>query len=354
MRGGAHPVYGANGVIGWHDMGHYDHEVVALGCRGSCGSVHIAPPGAWLANNAMALWPRESGAVLTRFLGLAMEAADLVTSGVVSGQVQPQITRTSLAGLQLPVPPVHVQRRIVDLINAFDAVVGTASAVSMAGSAALRLMVRSHFETEGVERRALADVVTFASGYAFPIKHQGKSGPIPFFKVSDMNQPGNEVNLSAAANYVDDATLRDIRAKAWPAGTVVFPKVGAALLTEKRRVLGTRAAFDNNVMGLLPGTAITSRYLYWFMTSVKLGEVAQSGALPSVNQGHLSRLRIPVPNPDDQERFLARADALQGVVQAAELVAESASAARDRLLRDLLSGDELLPDSYDRFLEGAA
>src|SRR5947209_5875896 len=99
----------------------------------------------------------------------------------------------------------------------------------------------------------LKDVCVIAHGAAFPLHLQGtKGGTIPFFKVSDMNLPGNEEGLTRAVNYIDEATARNLGAKVYPAGTIVFPKVGGALLTNKKRLLSIPGTFDNNVMGLVP------------------------------------------------------------------------------------------------------
>jgi type I restriction enzyme S subunit len=201
----------------------------------------------------------------------------------------------------------------------------------------------------------LGELVGFASGYAFPVVRQGGGGgSIPFFKVSDMNAAGNGVVLRSAANYVDEATLQAMRAKTWAEGTVVFPKVGAALLTEKRRLLGQRSAFDNNVMGLVPNREVTPRFLYWFMTTVRLGEYAQHGAVPSVNQGHLASIAIPVPSLSEQEEFCATADALQGLAAACSTTATAMSTVRSALLADLLAGEHEIPESYDRLLDAVA
>ena len=60
--------------------------------------------------------------------------------------------------------------------------------------------------------------------------------PIPFIKVSDMNTEGNEKAMSKSANTVDAQMLKDLKAKTYPAGSVIFPKVGGALLTNKKRI----------------------------------------------------------------------------------------------------------------------
>jgi len=54
--------------------------------------------------------------------------------------------------------------------------------------------------------------------------------PFPFIKVSDMNAEGAETVIHNAANTVDDQILKSLRARTYPAGTVIFPKVGGALL----------------------------------------------------------------------------------------------------------------------------
>ena len=350
MAGGEHPVYGANGVIGRHSAGHYGHPVVALGCRGSCGTVYLAPPGAWLANNVMALWPRDPKLLDLRFLALALEKADLFGTGVISGQVQPQITRSSLEPLKIPLPPRNEQLRIVDLIEAVDAHERASGAVSTQASAARVALESEHFEGGGSE--PLTNLIAFASGYPFPDRFQGNaSGAIPFFKVSDMNRSGNEVVMTQAANYVDASTLRRMKARAWPEGTVVFPKVGAALLTEKRRLLGREAAFDNNVMGLVPNPRIRPRYLLSFLRTVRLGEFAQQGAVPSINQKHLNELRLEVPPLPEQDEFCDLVESLENVASTSGNLQVAVRQARARLLDDLLGGVGEIPLSYDRFLE---
>lgn len=150
----------------------------------------------------------------------------------------------------------------------------------------------------------LGDVTTFASGYAFPHGHQGKrSGTWPFFKVSDMNTAANARVMTVAANWIDESDRATLGARVWPAGTVIFPKVGAALLTEKRRMLGCEATFDNNVMGLCPSEHILSDFLLLFMETVRLADYVQAGAVPSINQSHVARIALALPPHGEQRRI---------------------------------------------------
>lgn len=120
MDGGRFPVFGANGIIGSHSESNHSKPIVALGCRGSCGAVHLVTEEAWLANNVMALWPRDERIIDIRFLQLICEVTDWVATGAQSGQVQQQITRAGLSPVPVLLPPFEVQKRVVDLVGSVD------------------------------------------------------------------------------------------------------------------------------------------------------------------------------------------------------------------------------------------
>lgn len=136
--------------------------------------------------------------------------------------------------------------------------------------------------------------VEFYSGAAFPQDEQGRQdGELPFIKVSDLACPDREI--TTAESTVDVATARRLGARPAPPGTVVFPKVGAALLTNRRRILGNTAVFDNNVMGFRPRPPSDPRWFYYWSTTLDMSELANPGALPSVTVGQVGRMTLSVP-----------------------------------------------------------
>ena len=44
LKNEGYPVYGANGIIGFHNEFNHEKETLLIGCRGSCGEVHISQP----------------------------------------------------------------------------------------------------------------------------------------------------------------------------------------------------------------------------------------------------------------------------------------------------------------------
>jgi type I restriction enzyme S subunit len=148
--------------------------------------------------------------------------------------------------------------------------------------------------------REVADVV---NGFGFSESLQGRTDlPYPFIKVSDMNAPGSEIVIDKASNTVDDEILRHLGARCYPKGTVVFPKVGGALLTNKKRILGQESSFDNNIMGVVP-KSIDSNFLYHWFCTIDLAEHANTQALPSIRQSLVAQFDIPLPPFSQQQRI---------------------------------------------------
>lgn len=247
-------------------------------------------------------------------------------------------------GIQLP--PLEEQQRIVDLIGSLDDAITTADEEVESTGQALRA-IRQQMLINSAPVKALEDLVEFASGYSFPPTYQGKSeGDFPFYKVSDMNSPGNEHQMNNASNWITSEDQKSLRCRVWPEGTVIFPKVGAALGTEKRRLLSVPSAFDNNLMGLIAGPEILAEYLFLFMEQVVLGDLAQVGPVPSINQGHIRSLKMGVPTLKEQKSVVDVVESTRASVAASAAMAAHLRASRSELLTVLLSGEHQIPDSY--------
>ena len=149
---------------------------------------------------------------------------------------------------------------------------------------------------------------TSKGGAGFPNDEQGfVNEEVPFYKVSDMNLPGNEMSMKTHNNSVSRENAAKLRAFIFPKGTIIFAKVGAALLLNKRRILTCPSCLDNNMMGFIREICDLN-WLYYWMCSLDLGDLANPGAVPSVNEGQIREIRVPVPAPDQQHTIAAFLD----------------------------------------------
>lgn len=119
MRGGDVPVYGANGIIGFTDTPSHTRATILIGCRGSCGTVHVFTPPAYANGNAMALDDLREDLVSLPFLAHFLRARGF--ADIVTGVAQPQIVQNKLVSIRIPLPPLSEQRRIAAILDAADA-----------------------------------------------------------------------------------------------------------------------------------------------------------------------------------------------------------------------------------------
>jgi type I restriction enzyme S subunit len=189
---------------------------------------------------------------------------------------------------------------------------------------------------------ALRRCARLQRGAGFPHEQQGHGeGSLPFFKVGDFASNGNERELRICNNWVSRSVAAELRAVPVPTGSILLPKIGAALLGNARRITTRQSVFDNNVLAVVP-CGVDSRYLYYWLSIVDLAELANPGPVPSLNDGALLDLGVPVHRPDEQRAiadFLdtetARIDALIAKKRRmVGLLSDRQQAAIDRALYD--------------------
>ena len=190
---------------------------------------------------------------------------------------------------------------------------------------------------KGWKETTLGEVAKCAGGSSFPIEHQNGRTGIPFIKVSDLNTPGNDREITSALNYITSELAAELGVRVWPIDTVVFPKVGAALLTDKRRILTQDTIFDNNLLGLVGNHEIYPRFLLLFMETIRMSDFAQMGALPSVSHGIIEKLCILLPPLTEQRRIVDVIGSVDAYVASLESYATAARTARAALLHELLT-----------------
>lgn len=152
-----------------------------------------------------------------------------------------------------------------------------------------------------------------------------------------MNLPGNERFITTANNYVSPEIALTLGAKVFNKGDVVFAKVGAALLLNRRRILTGPTVIDNNMMALEP-EKIDEEFLYHFLVGYDLAELVQPGALPSVNQSQIQGICIPNFSATEQRYIAEVLTTLDEQIEQTNTEAAKLRLQKQGLMRDLLTG----------------
>ncbi|GAA2003160.1 restriction endonuclease subunit S [Nocardioides kribbensis] len=133
QHGGVYPVYGGNGVNGWHDEYTYEEPRLVVGRVGAyCGAVHITQPHAWVTDNALIATLLRDDLTLGYLLP-ALTLANLNQYAGVSGQ--PSISAGKIGGVRLPVPAVDLQHEFAGRVQRIDSQRGAVQRANTAADA---------------------------------------------------------------------------------------------------------------------------------------------------------------------------------------------------------------------------
>ena len=153
------------------------------------------------------------------------------------------------------------------------------------------------------------------SGIGFPDAEQGGKVGTPFFKISDMSLAGNENEMLTANNYVSEAQMHRMRwvpIRELPA--VLFAKVGAALMLNRKRMVKSPFLIDNNAMAFIFDSTWDEHFGKALFDTIYLPKYAQVGALPSYNGSNIEGIVVYRPKEKLEQKkigdFFKSLDAL--------------------------------------------
>lgn len=236
----------------------------------------------------------------------------------------PNLSRNGLAALDVPHPDIDEQRDVVralarvrDAMKLHDHSTGLALDLKRAAMRALftkGLQGETQKETEigpvpdswDVGRLdRYATVISTRMSYSelenIDPSNDGETVKVLGIKVADMNLPGNEVELvSAKLEKVLPRAIAEYRCA--PPRTIIFPKRGAAIATNKKRIANEWTAFDPNVIGVIGGTDLDQDFLFHWFQTFDLKTITEPGPTPQLNKKNLEPLTIPVPPTLDEQR----------------------------------------------------
>ena len=318
---GKYKVYGANGVIGYYDEYNHEYEEVALTCRGAtCGCVNYTEPQSWITGNAMVITPKNSQ-ISKRFLYYLFGIINLRNAGVITGSAQPQITREKLAPVKIPVPPIDVQKHIVEEIGKVDKSVSDAMLRINECETEIENLLCS-FNAVDSTLNTIAPFATKSIKYSDIESEtyvttdnmlQNKLGILPF---------KGGANISSITEYkAEDILISNIRPylkKIWFAD-----KEGGC----SKDVLVLRSADTSKYL---------PKYIFYMLRRDAFFDYVMEGKkgvkMPRGNKEDIMKYKIPIPLFEEQKRIIAQIEAIELKITQARTLIENAASEKQAIL----------------------
>lgn len=173
----------------------------------------------------------------------------------------------------------------------------------------------------GWEMKTLGEVCDFKSGNTINSKLEKSEGEIIYAKVGDMNLEGNEEYITISSRYVDKNEIKENQIIV--AGSIIFPKRGGAIATNKKRRILKPTIIDLNTMALVPTKIINQDYLYYWFLQIDLSKLSNGTSIPQINNYSFDEVYISYPlSFEEQQSIVAKLDEAFEAIEKAKANAE--------------------------------
>ena len=258
------------------------------------------------------------------FFAMQLESVMDEIAAMQTGASYPAVRDVDVMSLKVPVPPLSDQCSIADALNlARSAILGqrrceeatpalkraamhTLFTRGLRGEAQKETEIGPVPESWGVGQLGeFADIISTRMSYSeldnADHPTTGDTVRVQGIKVSDMNLLGNELALQTVAleRMIDK---HEAEYRCAPPGTIIFPKRGAAIATNKKRISVQWTAFDPNVIGVVSYGSIEQAFLFEWFQMFDLRTITEPGPTPQLNKKNLLPLSIPIPPTREEQR----------------------------------------------------
>ncbi len=114
------PVYGGNGITGYHDEYMFEKSLIVIGRVGAyCGTVHKTEKQSWITDNALYV-AEKSDLISELYLEWSLKMANLNQYSSQAGQ--PLISGGRIYPIEINIPPVKLQEKFENLESVITSV----------------------------------------------------------------------------------------------------------------------------------------------------------------------------------------------------------------------------------------
>ncbi len=299
---GWYPAYSASGQDVWLPDYRFDHSGIVVSAVGArCGKAFKAD-GKWnVCANTHPLFVDESKA-LRDYCWYMINDEDWWIKG---GTAQPFVKVKDSLNREHTFPTLDEQAKIVAKLDYIQKIIQQKLNLIKALDNLIKARFVEMFGDQSSnpfswKKEAIGNCCKLKSGISLDHSIENEGGPIPYVKVGDMNFPGNEEYITTSSRFVSKETAHK---GLFSVGSVIFPKRGGAIGTNKKRLTKVPICADLNVMGVSSDGSILPEYLFVYFEMIDLASLSDGSSVPQINNKDIAPLEICIPPIDLQKNF---------------------------------------------------
>ncbi|WP_026364291.1 restriction endonuclease subunit S, partial [Brachyspira innocens] len=299
---GNYPYYGANGIQDYIDNYIFDGTFILMGEDGSVINKDNSPVlnwaigKIWVNNHAHVLYNENINTL--RFLFYYLQTIDV--SNIVRG-IPPKINQQNLRNIEIPVPPIEVQKEIVRILDIFTEKTNQLQEL-LNRETILRKKQYEYYQNKLLfntkfNKVKMSDICTVNQGLQIPISQRKKEdGKNRYFYITVQFLKGNNKDKYYIENPAENVIC--------DTDDILVTRTGST----GKIITGVKGCFHNNFFKLNFFNNINKRYIYYVLNTKKMYEqmlnAASGGTVPDLPHKAFYKLEIYFPPLEEQKRIV--------------------------------------------------
>jgi type I restriction enzyme S subunit len=333
------PVYGSNGVAGWHDVALVNEPTVIVGRKGSAGAVQYVDVPCYPIDTTYFVRVRRGFDFDTRFLFYLLSKIDLSRLKTATGV--PGLTREDAYRETIPVPPLTEQRRIVDLLARAEGILllrreAQKKAAELTPALFLDMFGDPVGNSKCFRIAQLGEFLSFiTSGSRGWARYYASAGVSRFIR-----------SLDVRMNSIADENAVFVNAPAGAEAERTRVQAGDVLLTITGSRIGRVAAIPEAIAGafisqhvaiLRLKAGLSPIFLSMFLSmdsggQQEISRLQYGQTKPGLNLSQIREFRVPIPPLLLQEQFVHKVESIRAIETQQVAALQIAKTAFDALL----------------------
>ncbi|MCC7161464.1 MAG: N-6 DNA methylase [Anaerolineae bacterium] len=327
---GEYPVFGSNGVVGYHNEYLVQAPFLVVGRKGSAGEVHYSSKNGFPIDTTFFIKLENENRIVLEYLFLILKSLDLKGINVQSGV--PGLNRNDAYKIQIPLPPLSIQQEIVAEIEGYQKIIDGARQV--VDNYQPRIEIDPAWEMV-----SLGEHIEFISGLTLSIPDsEVEEGGIPIISMNSITESGELIPEGIREIQLPDK------------GNINYLQKGDLLFNWRngsKRLVGKTGYFDwdgdyvfaSFLLGIRPlSSSFVSKFLWLLLNQYRAERKYMNFMRQNVNglfnRDELKILVVPLPDLTIQQRIVAQIEHEQALVKSTgELVALFEKKIKERIAR---------------------
>lgn len=339
-RKGQYPYYGAQGIIDYIDDYIFDGKYLLIAEDGENlrskkqRVAQLATGRYWVNNHAHIVQTNEK--CLLEYLYYLFNVTDI--SGYITGSAQPKLSQASLNAIELELPPVQEQAKVVSILSALDDKIELNQKINENLEQQAEAIFAEHFLSnsdipDGWRTGNLLEIADYLNGLAMQ-KYRPKDGEVglPVLKIKELRQGScDDSSELCSPGIKSEYIIHD--------GDVIFSWSGSLLVD---LWCGGTCGLNQHLFKVTSNNY--GKWFYYSWTLHHLNRFIAIAADKATTMGHIKReelakAEVLIPSKSDYDKIGAVMGPIYDLIIANRLENRKLAEVRDRLLPKLMAGE---------------